>query len=45
MCIMCDRNQHGEQDVQLMNDRQVVSHYNDPTKAKSGKTVDQGTVK
>ena len=36
------RNQVGDQDVQLMNDRKVVATYNDPNKKKSGKPVDQG---
>ena len=39
--LLC-RNQAGEQDVQLMNDRQVVAHYTDPKKAHRGKPVDQG---
>ncbi|KAI0234957.1 hypothetical protein LSAT2_014682 [Lamellibrachia satsuma] len=35
------RNQAGDQDVQLMNDREVVAHYTDPKKAHGGKPVDQ----
>ena len=34
-------NQTGEQDVQMTNDKKVVSHYNDPKKAHAGKPVDQ----
>ncbi|KAL4239443.1 hypothetical protein ACF0H5_000258 [Mactra antiquata] len=34
-------NQRGEQDVQMTNDKKIVSHYNDPKKAHSGKHVDQ----
>ncbi|XP_052071709.1 katanin-interacting protein-like [Mytilus californianus] len=34
-------NQTGDQDIQLTNDKQVVSHYNDPKKAESGKPVNQ----
>ncbi|XP_045212183.2 katanin-interacting protein-like isoform X2 [Mercenaria mercenaria] len=34
-------NQTGEQDVQMTNDKKIVSHYNDPKKAHSGKPVDQ----
>ncbi|ELU03431.1 hypothetical protein CAPTEDRAFT_135076 [Capitella teleta] len=36
------RNQAGEQDVQLLNDRKVVTRYADPEKAQQGKPVDQG---
>ena len=38
------RNKADEQDVQLCNDRKVVSTYNDPNKKKSGKPVDQGMI-
>ena len=38
---ICYSNQTGEQDVQMTNDKKVVSHYNDPKKAQSGKPVDQ----
>ncbi|XP_060552512.1 katanin-interacting protein-like isoform X2 [Ruditapes philippinarum] len=34
-------NHTGEQDVQMTNDKKIVSHYNDPKKATSGKPVDQ----
>ena len=36
-------NQAGEQDIQLTNDKQVVSHYSDPKKAQQGKPVNQGS--
>ena len=32
-----------EQDVQMTNDKKIVSHYSDPKKAKAGKPVDQST--
>ncbi|KAK3090007.1 hypothetical protein FSP39_008461 [Pinctada imbricata] len=38
-------NQAGEQDIQLTNDKQVVSHYNDPKKAQQGKPVNQAETK
>lgn len=34
-------NKGGEQDIQLTNDKRVVSHYNDPKSA--GKAADPGT--
>ncbi|KAH3873709.1 hypothetical protein DPMN_036945 [Dreissena polymorpha] len=34
-------NQTGEQDVQMTNDKKIMSHYNDPKKTQSGKPVDQ----
>lgn len=33
-------NKGGEQDIQLTNDKRIVSHYNDPKSA--GKAVDPG---
>ena len=42
---ICFSNQTGEQDVQMTNDKKVVSHYNDPKKAQSGKPVDQSKKK
>lgn len=33
-------NKGGEQDIQLTNDKRIVSHYNDPKSA--GKTADPG---
>ena len=41
---VCFSNQTGEQDVQMTNDKKVVSHYNDPKKAQSGKPVDQSKL-
>lgn len=35
-------NRGGEQDIQLTNDKRVVSHYNDPKSA--GKAADPGKV-
>ena len=34
-------NKEGEQDVQLTNDKRIVSHYSDPKSA--GKVADPGT--
>ena len=36
------RNQAGDQDVQLLNDRQIVAKFSNPKNAQSGKPVDQG---
>lgn len=34
--------QEGEQDIQMLNDKKVVTHYSDPKKAQASKPVNQG---
>lgn len=31
-----------DQDVQLTNDKKIMTHYSDPKRAQAGKTVNQG---